>query len=531
MVIVPNSKIILLKSPLKLDNYNQITFSNATAQYNYFYSLPKLELNNATYQRKDGVIYFPTHTKENDGLPTFEDLLQYNYCMYQNTSYNNKWFYAFVTDIEYDNNGMSVITIETDVFQSWQFDIIYKNSFIEREHVSNDSVGANTIPEGLELGPYISCKLQPTDYFNKTSSDCCFVVAVSELANGLAYSQWNSVIPIGLYYIGCTTQQGVWDLIHMYDDLSKGDAINSVFIAPKDFFSSWTNIVYQGSNLNGQFSLTLTYENDTTIDVTQVNYLGNDYTPRNNKLLTYPYTFLQVSNNSGAVVNYKWENFNLLTAASINKIQFKIIGTITPGCSYRAYPINYNNILNDFDDGITFGKLPIGSWTSDVYTNWLTQNALNIELNNMEAVSGTIKSAVSGNPDFTGGFMSIARNFEQIYEHSLIPDQVRGNVNCGDVNYQYNLTALYFKRMSIKNEYASIIDSYFDAYGYKVNRLATPNIHKRSNWDYMKCMDVNLEGNIPEKDLEKLRSLFNGGCTFWHTTTYYLDYSRTNSIL
>ena len=41
MIVVPDSDIILIKSPLKLDNYNQITFGNATAQYNYFNSLRK----------------------------------------------------------------------------------------------------------------------------------------------------------------------------------------------------------------------------------------------------------------------------------------------------------------------------------------------------------------------------------------------------------------------------------------------------------------------------------------------------------
>ena len=35
-MITPNSKIIILKSPIELDNNNQLTFSNATAQYNSF---------------------------------------------------------------------------------------------------------------------------------------------------------------------------------------------------------------------------------------------------------------------------------------------------------------------------------------------------------------------------------------------------------------------------------------------------------------------------------------------------------------
>ena len=111
MIVVPDSDIILIKSPLKLDNYNQITFGDATAQYNYFHGLTHLEYDDCTYQRKDGVIRYAT----GDNL-RFEDLLQYNYCMYKNDSYKDKWFYAFITDIKYINDGMTEITIETDTY-------------------------------------------------------------------------------------------------------------------------------------------------------------------------------------------------------------------------------------------------------------------------------------------------------------------------------------------------------------------------------------------------------------------------------
>ena len=77
MVVIPDSEIFLLKSPLQIDNKNQLTFTNATAQYNYFSSLTKLELDGATYQRKDGAIRFEGN---------FDDLVNYNYCMYKNTN-------------------------------------------------------------------------------------------------------------------------------------------------------------------------------------------------------------------------------------------------------------------------------------------------------------------------------------------------------------------------------------------------------------------------------------------------------------
>ena len=45
--ITPDTDIILLKVPFEIDNENELTFTDATAQYNYFMSLSdKLELEN-----------------------------------------------------------------------------------------------------------------------------------------------------------------------------------------------------------------------------------------------------------------------------------------------------------------------------------------------------------------------------------------------------------------------------------------------------------------------------------------------------
>ena len=147
MNITPDTNIRLLKCPLKLDNKNQITFSNLTSQYNYFSSLPYLEVEGSMYQRKDSSIYYP-------GL--YDDLFEYNYVMYQNDNYSNKWFYAYITGMEYINDNMTRISIATDVFQTWQFDLVYKASYVEREmiDVSSDVPGANLNPEGLESGEY-----------------------------------------------------------------------------------------------------------------------------------------------------------------------------------------------------------------------------------------------------------------------------------------------------------------------------------------------------------------------------------------
>lgn len=127
MVIAPNSNITLLKVPLELSNKNQLTFESKQAQFNYFNSLTKIELENATYQRKEGVIRFPE---------LIDNLYEYNYVMYQNESYSDKWFYAFITNMRYLNDNVTEISITTDVFQTWQFDLEFKQSFVEREMIN-----------------------------------------------------------------------------------------------------------------------------------------------------------------------------------------------------------------------------------------------------------------------------------------------------------------------------------------------------------------------------------------------------------
>ena len=85
--------------------------------------------------------------------------------------------------------------------------------------------------------------------------------------------------------------------------------------------------------------------------------------------------------------------------------------------------------------------------------------------------------------------------------------------------------------MSIKAEYARMIDDYFSAFGYKVNRNKVPNITGRSNWNYVETANCNIIGNIPQEDLDEIKQMFNSGVTIWHKTGYFMDYSQNNTIV
>ena len=86
--------------------------------------------------------------------------------------------------------------------------------------------------------------------------------------------------------------------------------------------------------------------------------------------------------------------------------------------------------------------------------------------------------------------------------------------------------------MSIKQEYARIIDRYFSCYGYKTNLVKVPNITGRRNWNYVKTQECNFTGNdVPQEDLNVIRTMFNNGVTLWHNPSTIFDYTQNNAIV
>ena len=520
MVVTPNSRIRLLKSPIELDERNQLTFSSLTAQTNYFLSLPYLEYDNCTYQRKDGVIRYQTDPTS----LTYEDLLAYNYCMYQNTNYDNKWFYAFVTDVRYVNDGMTEIKIETDVMQTWKFEINYKPSFIEREHVNDDTRGANLVPEGLEHGEYISQFI--SNYSSIGSSHVVMASNInpsntSQKVGGGIYGNIYSGVS---YYIFNNWTSLNNALVRMAED-GKIDAISSLFYCP-DFITGYASASFDS---NGISRVPNTQGTSPSIMVTLNPNNIDGYTPRNQKVFTYPYVAYVLSNNAGGSITYHLEDFQ---NSGNNLGEIKVRGTCTPGGSIRAIPINYRGTGDNNEYGLTLGKFPICSYPVDSYLNWQTQQSVNIGLDIAQDTLSIATNVATGNYlGATSGVFGIGNILAEQYKHSLVPVETRGNLNSGDVTFTEGKLTYTSYLMTIKSQFARIIDDYFTMYGYKINRVKTPNLDGRTNWNYVKTVGLNITGDIPQADMQKIKDIFDSGVTLWHNPSTFLDYSQSNTII
>ena len=518
------SKVYLLNTPLEDDMKNTLYFANASAQQTYMSNNIIKSYTNVSYQRDTSTFRCPAQ---------IDTIRNCNYIMFQNTAYSNKWFYGFIKKMTYVNDKFTDVEFMVDPLQTFMFDITVKPSFVEREHTNDDTVGSNTIPEPLEIGEYVSSGVSQMFVYNIIY--CYYVVAVTKLfdhATGptpptIPYTVYNACIPDGCYYVALESLDAVKQFVKYYDGNSAKDAIVAIFVAPKECFPQAMEPTGQGYKVNLKPSMT--FSDSETINKPAGTI--QSYTPRNKKLLTFPYRFAQASNNAGQLTTYKYEDF------STSSMEFRLRFALSSSGNGRVFPKNYKGLENNFDEGINLGKLPVGSWQNDLFTNWMTQNAINIPTSIVGSIADTaigIAGATSGAGvagAVVGGLKGITSTVDQIYQHSLQPPQAEGNVCNGDVNFAYSMTGIFLKHMSIKAEYARIADDYMDMFGYATHRVKTPNKAHRQNWWYTKTIDANITGNVPNDYMNQIKGAYNNGITFWRNPSNFLNYGVSNGIV
>lgn len=126
---VPQTEIVLCNHVPFDRSYNtSVLFDTKEEQQAFFRTRKVLEIPKNTYQRMS-LTSFKVQAKADDlreqGV---------NYCYWKNGNYSNKYYYAFVTSIEYVNPNTAIIYYELDDIQTYMFDITYMDSYIERKH-------------------------------------------------------------------------------------------------------------------------------------------------------------------------------------------------------------------------------------------------------------------------------------------------------------------------------------------------------------------------------------------------------------
>lgn len=531
-----NSKVIIAKN-IKLDKrYTSVL--NITEQ-----NMINLMLDNANLVYTSNTYSFLREEKNSINVKVpYGTALQGNYLAFQNPDYSNKWFFAFIDSVNYISNETTRINYTIDIFTTWWEYWSSKACFVVREHVTDDTIGLHTIPENLETGEYI---LNESIINDTTLGDTCYIVGATTFPNMskaedslCGAGEYNGVYS-AVKYFRYDTVSALDIVLELWNKAGKIDSVTCVFMAPKILCPVTPTTDNEGNPQNTVSESTAAYyygkviSKQTTLD---------GYSPVNNKLKCYPYNYLYATNNSGGNAIYRYELFKG------SNVEFGISCALVPGCSIRSNTIGYkatNNSMVNYSEGMTAGKYPICNFANDVYTNWLTQQSVNMPYDTLKstvtgatggAVVGGIPGAIFG---ATMGFIgTIWQQMREKENHQFIPPQVEGNLNAGDVNASLGITCFSYYKMSIREEFARIIDAYFTRFGYLVNTFKIPNMQHRQNYNYVEISNSdtlcysNNHNNImvPAQDLESINNIFRNGVTIWNNHTNLGDYSVSNNI-
>lgn len=571
--IPPNSDVVLCRGvPIESDYRHTLYFDSVAAQNNYFFSKAFKQFHNVSYQR------------ERRNYITLEipatQVYACNYLMFKNTSYGEKWFFAFVDSVEYVNDNVTEIHYELDMMQTWMFEYTLSQCMVEREHSVTDKIFENTKPENIGYGE-LMCGLSQ----NLLSSHgllgeyACVITSKPYSSGDVPIKLYSQFCPV-YGYIGRSEDMNT--IVQEFVSTGWQDAVLSVTVGnklmaqgadetnfdmpkqvPKEDFKfvcyGVTSGIYEGEE---QFK----------------DQLPNGYKPRNKKLFGYPYNQLWVSNNQGTVNEYRYEDFKIDKDGFFH-MEVAASGISSPECV--LYPLDYRGVAKYYDHALVLTGYPTVPWIGDTYKAYMAMNRNQIEnavftqganglMNTVSAFLGgamTVNNAAdmlqAAKADASNAGQTVSKTTKtglrqqamggifsaigtagtsvvdymttvwqveaKLKDVSNIPPNVGGLSGAGSVTNALSRFDYSTYYMCVKPEYAEIVDKFFDMFGYNTCTVKVPNTHSRPHWNYVKTIGCEIQGFLPQEAANIIKAVYDHGVTFWKNGDEVGNYTLDNS--
>lgn len=479
----PQSKIYLLKG-LEIDAMNNTfwgAFDTPEKQFNFFIdNYDHIVFENYTYQRKDGTVVVP-------GL--YDDLRLYNYLIYQNgdTGNKSKWIYCFITSLGYLNDNATSISFETDVIQTWRFEIEnnFMESYIAYEHRpqyydTGDGVYRpciNTQPENIEVGTdLISDKQYLIDITQSISFTVIGMTCDMSGKDSFTNPQLGTPSQINYYILPFNRDNGadittlkigsisgqtvtISGLSSILDAIRKNEKLvgkcvsivvtNSIpglvvesgeIVIKRDCFSGeiqgdYQILTYKAKPMNSMIENDLSaYPKTRVYDIPA--FIGfSEFT----KIYTYPYSYLVISDNNGTTKAFKNELWQ-----DMKNAQFICVGSPS-SAKMDIMPLNYKvtnsdnlysnliNLENSFESQYET-SLPIISDTTALMLQ-SSRNSMNVGLSNIRRSNETNSAIASA----TGNALSAQTSLQNNLNLSVTARNTNLASNLNDLQNKSNM--------------------------------------------------------------------------------------------
>lgn len=652
----PDTVVKILKGiELDRDLENTYRFASLSAQQNFFSARAKHTLGN---EPMTGLRYIRTGEDSIKVELKTAALYDCNYLMFQNTGYKDKsgrsrWFYAFIDRVDYVNEETSEIFYTIDPMQTWLFDFKFADCMVEREHVRDDRIGKNVISEPVECGEYmqeVSANIvPPTSFKYKGGIITTKPINMGALPSGTITIQITSSASISfkrpIPYAGVdvgersiasgTVGQYPTDLswyadfslvkneeatgkYHCDNAVSAPDVLDikyyslqnliswianaqidgmdakdiyAVFIYPDYFSSEGDGGVFDEYGA-GSKEKTMTFDMSATAGFKKTD--GTFFTPRNNKLYTFPYTRLTVSSHYGNVAHYKFELFD-----NGFKPKFKLLSILTATPQAALIPADYRAKIDSIDDMVTLPyaiEIPV---KGDAFKTYIAENKGNIiaslantvlsaaipamttsstvamssggevtqarTIRSLSPKTGRLRNSLqdttrtvtapsrqeteSSTVSYGGGakYSGFLGMVGDLVDKAHLPNPVYGNMTTTDILATAKRNTISLYREGVSGDIAKTIDDFFTMFGYAVKEVKQPGMYNRHYWQYIKTcgcvlhnsdgysdyvnVNVNYSTGMNAADMDTLEKIFNRGITFWNQDVQIGDYTLSNGTL
>ena len=569
--------------PIDATQTRQLYFTTETERDNYFASKVVASGSNTNFKfiRKSRALKVQANENSIENC---------NYMRFKNAG--GMWWYAFVTSIEYINPNTAMVHFVIDSFQTFFLQAEIKECDIAREHTANTSLWENTVAEALDYGDYI---IEDTSFISFDTKGYLIVSSVNLGASGVDSNgnpylvaakggTFNKAPSACNYYLaanygGVQTDdlQTVLTAIQSFPWVAQ--CIIGVYAVPAEVVqnaggdyvriggATILQIGGAGSGGSGTFDRVHT----------ESNWLQKfpNYTAK--KLLTYPYSFIEIVTPDGNKEVIKPEligenevDIELVARMIFNPIvqwDLKVIGYAGSALKDRqfqtlvsssgaSYPVQNNQYYASKLTEENQYKL-IRSQNAEnlrIGESYINTNLAYSEIHHGIDLAGQAAQAmdpsawlgtggVSGNvTGMAHTALSMAQEYDvsrqqietnnRMEQQAAARDRLKIDSNQNAVtlsgttaagNNPIDLAAenfnLIIRYWTVKPEFRSRLEQYFSAFGYRSERIGVPNFSIGRRYHYIRCNSVNIYGDIPNQFLNELQNMFLDGITLWKDHT------------
>lgn len=497
-----------------IDDSNKPNFTSNAAMTSWLIGKTKYTKTGLSYQRADEIQFTSVDLN-------YYDLLSCDAMMWQNAGTSDQWLVANITDLEWVNPNLTRVYFKVDAYCSFCGNITWTDSycFVEREHVLNDWSGSNPnfdnmgVPESFDISPD-----SILSYTDVTFTPDTYIIISPYDENGEPNIKGDR--SYGIY-----------------------DGLNEIITTSIEVVASYLNTLATADesklqNVVGIISVPSQFLNTGFAETTEIAAPWTTLNTINNaKCFSSQFCNVSIESTLSSSVVYKPELMEVGPTWQFSYMGYRV----GMSCGFRATPQNYSGVrqVEIPDLGMLVNAVPQGAFIGNAFAQYMSTNAISMAIRAMSAI-GSAAGVVGGLA--TGGLSTAAMGllgtaagqtggslFQEWREARKNSAVIGGNANSSDTNLAVAAGGYgFYIRVYVPiQSKLNALDNFFDRYGYKVNRLKTPNINTRPCWNYVKTSEAHISGSIPYIYKQQLESLLNNGCTFWNVAARDIgDYSN-----